>query len=120
MKIRTLFIVLLFASSAHAQLIEGDIVTVGRKLLNNPAFLIEGMKDGWAKFELAVDINGNVTGVTQKETNLKSTPATMLMRDYVKKFKFEAGTSFPVHHHVIVKITMVKGAVKEQDLEIEL
>ncbi len=120
MKILTLLIVLFFASSSHAQLIEGAIVTDGRAVLNNPKFLIEGMKDGWAKFELAVDINGNVTGVTQKETNLKSTPATMLMRDHVKKFKFEAGTSYPVHHHVIVKITMVKGAVKEQQLEIEL
>lgn len=120
MKICTLFIVLLLASTSAAQIIEGALVTDGRKVLNNPTFLIEGMKDGWAKFELAVDINGNVTSVSQKETNLRSTPATMLMRDHVKKFKFEAGTMYPVHHHVIVKITMVKGAAKEQELEIEL
>lgn len=120
MKLLLLSIGLFVGTAANAQFLEGELLTDGRKAINDPSFVIEGMKDGWAKFELAVDINGNVTGVTQKETNLKSTPATMLIRDYVKKFKFEAGTAYPVHHHVIVKVTMVKGATKEQTLDIDL
>lgn len=118
---KSLFFVffLILTSSANAQLIEGAIVADGRQILGTPKYIVEGMKDGWAKFELSVDINGKVTGVTMLESNLKSTPATTLIRNHVKKFTFEPGTHFPKYHHVVVKITMVKGKVEDPQIEFD-
>mgnify|MGYP007025784491 CR=1 FL=1 len=118
---KSLFLVFFLTlwSSANAQLIEGAIVNDGRQILGEPAYIVEGMKDGWAKFELAVDINGNVTGISMLESNLKSTPATTIIRNHVKKFKFEPGTYFPKHHQVVVKITMVKGKVEDPQIEFD-
>lgn len=114
------FLFILISSSAvNAQLIEGAIVTDGRKILGEPKYIVEGMKDGWAKFELSVDIDGKVTGVTMKESNLKSTPATTIIRNHVKKFTFEKGTHFPKYHLVVVKITMIKGKVEDPQVEFD-
>lgn len=119
MKTVFLFLFLLLTASAHAQLIDGAIIEDGRKILGEPKYIVEGIKDGWAKYELSVDIRGNVTGIKMIESNLKSTPATTIIRNHVKKFKFEAGTHFPEYHHVVVKITMVKGNVQYPEFVID-
>jgi hypothetical protein len=110
---------LLLTSTASAQLIGGKVVEDGRKITGQPKFIVEGMKDGWAKYELSVDINGKVTSATMVESNLKSTPATTLIRNHVKKFTFEKGTYYPKHHHVIVKITMVRGNMGDPQIELD-
>ena len=49
-------LVLLFCLiSIHSfgQMISGSLVNEGRSVLNKPAFIIEGMADGFAKVELA-------------------------------------------------------------------
>ena len=68
-KFPTLLITFFVATLGHAQLIEGEIINDGRKILGEPKYIIEGMKDGWAKYELSVDINGAVTGVQLLESN---------------------------------------------------
>ena len=99
----------LISSSSFGQLISGSLVDEGRLLLNKSAFIIEGMADGVVKIELAVDRTGKVTSARMVETNLKSTPAKYEIKNYVKTFTFEKGTHFPKFHHVVVKITMMKG-----------
>jgi len=105
-------LVLLFCLiSIHSfgQMISGSLVNEGRSVLNKPAFIIEGMADGFAKVELAVDRTGKVTSARMVETNLKSTPAKYEIKNYVKTFSFEKGNHFPKFHNVVVKITIMKG-----------
>ncbi len=105
---KLLFLFILISSSSFGQLISGTLVEEGRKVLNNPAFIIEGMANGYAKYELAVNREGKVTSARLVETNLKSTPATFTIKNYVKTFTFQPGTYYPKFHHVVVKITMME------------
>lgn len=119
MKTLLFFLFFISTTSVNAQLIEGALVQDGRKIVGEHKFIVEGMKDGWAKYELSVNIEGKVTGVTLVESNLKSTPATTIIRNHVKKFRFEKGTYYPNYHHVIVKITMVKGKMEDPQIEFD-
>ena len=119
MKSLLLLLFLISASISNAQLVGGAIVEDGRKISGEPKFIVEGMKNGWAKYDLSVDINGKVTGVKMVESNLKSTPATTIIRNHVKKFRFEPGTHYPKYHHVVVKITMIKGRVSNPQIELD-
>ncbi len=106
---KLLFLFLLLSSTSFGQLISGTLMDEGRKVLSDPPFIIEGMTDGYAKYELAVNREGKVTSAKLVETNLKSTPATYTIKNYVKTFTFQPGTYYPKFHHVVVKITMVKS-----------
>ena len=103
-----LFLFLLISTCSYGQLISGPLMNDGRKILNEPAYTIQGMANGFAKYELAVDRNGKVTSAKLVDTNLKSTPAKYTIKNYVNTFTFQPGTYYPKFHHVIVKITMVK------------
>jgi hypothetical protein len=105
---KLLVFLIFFSGTVHAQMISGTLKDEGRKIVVNPGFVIEGMTNGYANYELAVNREGDVTSIRFIETNLKSTPAKFEIRNYVTGFKFEKGTHFPKFHHVIVKITMVK------------
>tara|TARA_R110002072_G_scaffold302097_2_gene483824 strand:- start:3864 stop:4196 length:333 start_codon:yes stop_codon:yes gene_type:complete len=104
-----LFFFLILSNLSFGQLISGNLLDEGRKLLDKPAFIIEGIADGWIKIELAVDRTGKVTSARQVDSNLKSTPARFEAKKHVRTFKFQPGTYYPKFHHVIVKITVLKG-----------
>lgn len=99
----------LISISAFGQVVDGELKTSGRKLITKTAFVLDGHHDGWAIYDLAVDIEGNVTGAVLKESSLPSRLDNMDIRNYVVTFKFEPGTHFPKFHHADVKITMVKS-----------
>mgnify|MGYP001112758330 CR=1 FL=1 len=119
MKSLFFFLFLITTTTVNAQLMSGAIVEDGRKITGEPKFIVEGMKNGWAKYDLSVDIEGKVTGVKMVESNLKSTPATTIIRNHVKKFRFEPGTYYPKYHHVIVKITMIKGEFSSPQIDLD-
>lgn len=119
MKSFFLLLFVLLTSAVNAQLIEGALIDDGRKILSKPKYIVEGMKNGWAKYDLSVDIKGKVTAIKLVESNLKSTPATTIIRNHVKKFLFEPGTYYPKHHHVVVKITMIKGRVEDPQIDFD-
>lgn len=119
MKRLLLTLFLISTTVANAQLLSGAIIEDGRQITGDAKYIVEGMKNGWAKYDLSVDIEGKVTGVKLVESNLKSTPATTIIRNHVKKFTFAPGTYFPKYHHVIVKITMVKGEVQDPQIEFD-
>lgn len=119
MKSLVFFLFVISATAANAQLMGGAIVEDGRKILGEPKYVVEGMKDGWAKYELSVNIEGEVTAVKMVESNLRSTPATTIIRNHVKKFIFEKGTYYPKYHQVVVKITMVKGDMGNPQIELD-
>lgn len=106
MKLLT-FLFLLLASSSHAQLLSGTLVEEGRKAITNIQFVQEGTANGYIIYELAVDREGNVTGLNLIESTINSTPTKVKVRNYLKTVKFEKGTHYPAFHHVRVKITMV-------------
>ena len=105
---KLLFLFLLISTSSFGQLISGTLVDEGRKVLNSPPFIIEGIANGYAKYELAVNREGKVTSARLVDSNLKSTPARYEITNYVKKFTFQGATYYPKFQHVIVKVTMMK------------
>jgi hypothetical protein len=108
MKVFITLTYLLVSVFSFGQLLEGDLIDEGRKLISKQHFILEGTKDGWASYELAVNRKGEVTSARLVDTNLKSTPSKMQIRDYVMEFAFEPGTYYPKFHHVTVKITLLK------------
>jgi len=111
-KIKTMKYLIIFifflSNLSYGQIISGEIVDEGRKVLNKPAFVIEGMTNGYAKYELSVDREGNVTSARKVKSDIRMAPAHYEIKNYLNKFQFEKGTYFPKFHYVIVKITMVK------------
>ena len=109
MKYLLICLFFLTVSDSNAQLVSGDLLDEGREIKNTLSYVLEGKNNGWAKYELSVDRTGKVTGAKLIETNLKSTPSKMQIRNHVMKAKFEAGTHYPKFHHVVVKVTLVKS-----------
>jgi len=106
---RYLIIALLFYSThGTAQLMGGALVDEGRKLLTPTDFSIVSNKTGVLYFELAVDLNGNVTSerLMLEKTTITSTPTRVKAKEYVSTLKFEPGTYYPKFHKVVVKITV--------------
>lgn len=99
---------LFFSSMSFGQILSGELVDEGRAMTSETSFVVEGMADGFAIYEVAVSRNGKVTSVKLIESNLKSTPAKYEIRNYVAKIRFAPGTHYPKFHHAKVKITSVK------------
>lgn len=99
---------LFFSSMSFGQIISGEIVDEGRKMISETSFVVEGMADGFAIYEVAVNRNGKVTSAKLVESNLKNTPAKYEIRNYITRIKFAPGTIYPKFHHAKVKITTVK------------
>ena len=105
---RLIIIFSLFCGTAYGQLMSGTLMDEGRQMTSDSKFIVEGVKSGTAKFELAVSREGNVTSIRMVESNLKSTPAEFELKNYLKTFTFEKGNHYPKFHHVVVKMTVVK------------
>ena len=101
------FCFLLLSSACYSQMLRGTLVDEGRIILGAPQYTLEGISDGYADYELAVNRQGDVTSARLIKSSLKSTPAKYEIRNYVVTFKFEKGTYYPKFHHVVVKITMI-------------
>lgn len=103
------FLFIMAVQQVFSQLVSGEIVTSGRKLLTETNFTIKGSKEGVVVYDLAIDLQGNVISETlvTTMTTTTSTPLKMDVRNYLKTFKFEAGNGYPKFHHVTVKITVV-------------
>ncbi len=101
-------IFLFFSSLSFGQILSGEIVDEGRKMISETSFIVEGMANGYAVYELAVNRNGKVTSAKLVDSNLKSTPAKYEIRNYVSRIKFVPGNHYPKFHHAKVKITTVK------------
>lgn len=111
MKKFLLTIVLIFASKlAFSQLISGTLVDSNRKMITAYDFKVKGAFTGVKYFQLAVNIEGKVTGIKEeiKEDSFVSTPAKIEAQKELKKLTFEAGTHFPKFQHVLVKVEFVK------------
>lgn len=110
MKYIFLLSLITLCSHANAQLISGAIVDENRKMLTKTDFTIAGNYEGVMVFEIAVDIKGVVKSerlIAEKST-VKSTPAMVEAKNYLKTLTFEPGTYYPVHHHALVRVNFVK------------
>lgn len=103
-----LFTAIFIAQFSFSQMLSGTLVNENRKLVSEVDYTQSGSVDGWAKYELAVNREGEVTSARLIETNLKRTSAKIQLHNYVMKIKFEKGTRFPEFHHVVMKFTLVK------------
>lgn len=100
---------LLITQLAASQM-TGEIPSDGRKMLTPFNYLLKGNHDGVITVEIAVNIDGNVTSVQvlRNETSIVSTPTQMMVKEAVKKLKFEKGYHFPKFHRAKLIITIEK------------
>lgn len=114
---RKIFFSVLFVGTtfvSKAQLLSGDLLDAGRKMVSSYNFEINDRYKGVQFFELAVNPEGKVTGVRHLDEKgiLISTPARILASSKLSDLEFEKGTHFPKLHHVKVKVNFVKQAPK--------
>lgn len=95
--------------SVNAQM-TGEIKNDGRKMLTPFNYLIKGTQTGVVVVEIAVNIDGNVTSVQviREESTIVSTPTHMMVKEEVKKLKFEKGYHFPKFHRARLLINVEK------------
>ena len=109
-------ILLLFIAygSADAQVM-GDLATDGRGITTNIDYNLESDTTGIIVFDIAVNMDGQVTGCkfNPEKSNLRSTPLLISGKNGILKgLSFEVGYAFPKHHQGSVQINVVK---KEED-----
>ena len=117
------FSFVIFSYYSSAQIVGGEIVDAGREMTTNHPFIVEATSSGWARFELAVNLKGEVTSAVLLETSLKSTPSKTILRNHAMGYKFQPGNHFPKFHHVTVKISSMKStkmSPQEEELLKEL
>ncbi len=110
MKLVLVSLFLVFSSYSFSQLISGDLIDEGRKMITVSTFKLIDNNEGIAFYQLAVNRKGEVTSATllSAGTTIVSTPTRMKMRNYLMTLKFEEGMYYPEFHHVKVKITSSK------------
>lgn len=103
----------ILTSFSFSQLLSGELLDSGRKMLSTYNFEIKDKYNGYQLFELAVNPEGKVISV--KDINEKgviiSTPAKMLASGELYNLKFEAASHYPKFHHVKVKVKFVKSTI---------
>lgn len=111
-----LSIALAFPILSFGQLMDGEIIDEGRKLLTVTSFIVEDIHAGVLYYELAVDRTGKVTSarLLSEGTTVNSTPAKIKAYKYATSLLFQKGTYYPEFDHVRVKITLVAPAVTPQ------
>lgn len=109
MKYLFALLLLLLAYSSSAQLISGDLLDEGRKIITETDYTMIGSTEGEIYYELAVDREGNVTSerLLGDMTTIHSTPLIYKARSYCKTLKFEKGTYYPKFHHVVIRINVL-------------
>jgi hypothetical protein len=106
-----IFISFFIVKNSYSQIISGEILDSGRKLITLSDFVIKSDRSGEVVYEIAVDIKGDVTSViiVNSLTTIKSTPLKLEAKNLINTFKFEPGTFYPKFHHSRVKITFVEN-----------
>jgi hypothetical protein len=104
-----IFISFFIVNNCYSQLISGEILDSGRKLITVSDFVIKSDRSGEVVFEIAVDINGDVisANIVNNLTTIKSSPLKMEAKNLINTFKFEPGTFYPKFHHSRIKIKFV-------------
>lgn len=110
MKFVLSFFLLCFASVSHAQLLSGELLDEKRKMTSQQDFTIVSNYEGYVVYEVAVDQKGHVVSerFIPEQSTVKSTPANILAKNYLKDLTFEPGDYYPKHHHVLVKVKFTK------------
>lgn len=88
---------------------DGSLLDEGRKLLSVTDFKVNGTVEGFAIYKVAVNREGKITSITLEETNVKSTPTKMMMRNLVAGYTFTGASNYPEFQHVRIKITSAKA-----------
>ena len=105
-----IFISFFSVNNSYSQIISGEILDSGRKLITVSDFVIKSDRSGEVVYEIDVDIKGDVTSaiIVNSLTTIKSTPLKLDAKNLINTFKFEPGTFYPKFHHSRVKITFVE------------
>lgn len=98
---------------SFSQLISGELLDSGRKMISTYNFEIKDKYNGYQLFELAVNPEGKVISVKdiQEKGTIISTPAKILAINELYNLKFESASHFPKFHHVKVKVKFIKSTI---------
>ena len=109
-KLIVVFISFFIFNHSYSQIISGEILNSGRKMLTMSDFTIKSDRSGVVVFDISVDIKGDITSATivNSLTTIKSTPLKMEAKNLINTFKFEPGTFYPKFHHCSIKITFIE------------
>jgi hypothetical protein len=100
---------ILFTLKTQAQL-SGELINDGRKCLTETDFSVKASQEGFVKFTLTVNNEGNVIAeqIHRKNSTVTSTPSIIKARKFAKNLKFEKGTHYPKNHTVVVLLRCIK------------
>lgn len=103
-----LILIFSFCSFFSVAQISGDISVDGRKIVQEIAFTMEMKGTGAMVFDIAVDVQGNVTScvLNKAESTIRSTVYSYQAKNLIlTKLKFEKGNGFPTFHRGQVTIS---------------
>jgi hypothetical protein len=105
-------ILLGFTFNSNAQLIEGDVISDGRKLVTPVDFVIEGFEEGVLFYQITVDREGKVQAIQYipEGSMYRSTPTDIRAKNFIKKLAFTPKSNAPLTQSVKLKLTVKKKA----------
>ncbi len=97
---------------SKAQLIEGDALNDGRKLVNPVEFVIEGFEEGVLFYQITIDREGKVQAIQYlvEGSMYRSTPTDIRAKNFIKKLAFTPKSNAPLTQSVKLKLTVKKKA----------
>ena len=117
MKIGSLVLFILLMKCGFSQ-VYGDIFMDKRTISKDIDYTVNYSKPGKIVFDIAVDMEGNVTScvLNEKKSTITATGAIMNAKNKIlQNLKFERGYEWPEFHRGYVQITTVKGESKPND-----
>ncbi|MBD3638999.1 MAG: hypothetical protein HUJ25_16715 [Crocinitomicaceae bacterium] len=116
MKAITILIFSLICTCGFSQVF-GEILSDKRPISKNIDYTINYSKPGKLIFNIAVDMDGNVTSceLDDKKSTIVTTTAMLKAKNKIMQYlKFERGYHWPEFHRGYVVIKTVQGATKEE------
>lgn len=118
MKRTLILLTLFFFTHLSSAQVFGDISTDQRKISKDIEYTIPYSKPGKLVFDIAVDMDGNITSCTidEKKSTITHTGAIMRAKNKIMTYlKFERGYHWPEFHRGFVLIKTVQTDVKENN-----
>lgn len=111
------FIILCLSNNAFTQ-VYGELMMDKREVISKIEFTVDYSKPGRIVFDIAVDMDGNVTSCELNEDRSTVTATGAVMKGkskIVQQLKFERGYHFPKFHYGQVQLNTVKSEKPADD-----
>lgn len=117
MKTATTLLLLVITYTGFSQVF-GEILSDKRAISKDMEYTIQYSQPGKLIFNIAVDMDGNVTScvLNKSKSTITATPAMMKAKNkIIANLKFERGYHWPKHHQGYVVIKTTQGGNSSDD-----